>query len=97
MLVAKHGKDADGRGSVERLVEVYSLLTLLPGQARDYSRQEFARDIYLLDRSGVTETRTRSVSFDASSGTRSSDSVLHVVTESGEEKTYYGIAFTATR
>jgi hypothetical protein len=95
-LVAKRGKDALGRGIAERLTDIYGLLTLLPGQTREYSRQEFARDIYLLDRSGVTVTRdSQVVSFPASSGTRSSSAVIRVVTESGEEKTYYGIAFAA--
>jgi len=97
-LVARRGKDAPGRGIAERLTEVYGLLTLLPNQAREYSRQEFARDIYLLDRSGVALTRDRQVvSFPASSGTRSSTAIFRVITESGEEKTYYGIAFTAAQ
>jgi hypothetical protein len=97
-LVAKRGKDAFGRGVAERLVDIYGLLTLLPGQTREYSRQEFARDVYLLDRSGVTVTRDHQVvSFPASSGTRSGSAIIRLVTESGEEKIYYGIAFTAAQ
>lgn len=97
-LVASRGEDALRRGVTARLVDVYDLLTLLPGQAREYSRQEFARDIYLLDRSDVSATRDgRTVSFPASSGTRSTGGVIRVVTESGEEKTYYGLAFTAAQ
>jgi hypothetical protein len=66
----------------------------MPGQAREYSKQEFARDIYLLDRSGVTRTRRGYVvSFPASTGARSATSTLRIVTEGGQEKVYYGIAF----
>ena len=57
-LAQRHGSAALERGPVERLAEVYELLTLLPGQSREYSRQEFARDLYLLDRSGVVRSRT---------------------------------------
>jgi hypothetical protein len=95
VLVQRHGSGALQRGPVERLVQVYELLTLLPGQSREYSRQEFARDIYLLDRSGVTSTRDSFVaSFPASTGTRSASGVITAVTETGQERQYWGIAFT---
>jgi hypothetical protein len=86
--------DLVGQGTVVRLLDIYNLLTLLPGQSRDYSRQEFARDVYLLDQSGVRTTRRGfTVSFPASTGTRSQANVLRVITQSGQEKTYFGIAF----
>src|SRR5205807_2288392 len=50
-LVHGHGSARLDPGPVERLARVYELLTLLPGQSRDYSTHEFARDLYLLDRS----------------------------------------------
>ncbi len=94
-LVQRHGSDSLNRGRVERLVDVYKLLTLLPGQSREYSRQEFARDIYLLDRSGVTETRDHYVvSFPASTGTKTPSGVITAVTETGQERSYWGICFT---
>jgi hypothetical protein len=96
MLVAKRGKGLFGDGRVERLLEIYNLLTLLPDQSKEYARQEFARDIYLLDRSGVNTTRKgHLVSFPASSGTRAAGSTIRIITEHGEEKVYYGIAFSA--
>ena len=49
LVLAREGKAA---GAVVRLVDVWSVLTLLPGQSRDYTKQEFARDLYLLDQSG---------------------------------------------
>jgi hypothetical protein len=94
VLVQRHGSGALQRGSVERLAQVYELLTLLPGQSREYSRQEFARDLYLLDRSGVTTTRDSFVaSFPASTGTKSARGVITAVTETGQERRYWGIAF----
>ena len=46
-------------GAPARLVDVHRVLTLLPGAARDYTRQEFARDLYLLDQSGVVDLQGR--------------------------------------
>lgn len=83
-------------GTVIPLLEVYDLFTLLPGQSKEYSKQEFARDIYLLDRSGeATAKEGARVSFPASTGTRLVSRTLSVINEQGEEKKYYGIAFSA--
>jgi hypothetical protein len=93
-LVQRRGSDQLAAGHTERLADIYALLTLMPGASREYSTQEFARDIYLLDRGGVTTTRRGYVvSFPASTGARSAGPALRVVTESGQEKVYYGIAF----
>jgi hypothetical protein len=95
VLAQRHGSDALEGGPVERLTQVYELLTLLPGQSREYSRQEFARDLYLLDRSGLTETKDGFVvSFPASTGTKSTTGVVTAITESGQERRYWGIAFS---
>lgn len=97
-LVARRGKGLFGDGPVAKVLDVYDLFTLLPGSAKEYSRQEFARDIYLLDRSDADATkRGYRVSFPASTGTRSAGSTVRVITEQGEEKAYYGIAFSAPR
>jgi hypothetical protein len=89
-------KDAPDPGSVIPLLDIYELLTLLPGQTREYSRQEFARDIYLLDRSGIIDAKGGSrLSLPASTGTKISSHTLNIINEFGEEKRYYGIAFTA--
>ena len=95
VLAQRHGSSALERGNVERLAQVYELLTLLPGQTREYSRQEFARDLYLLDRSGLTRTKDGYVvSFPASTGTRSPSGVITAITETGQERRYWGIAFS---
>ena len=92
--VAARGKDLFGTGVVVKLREIHELLTLLPGQSKEYSLQEFARDIYLLDQSHVNRTKNgQIVSFPASTGTRSATNTITVITQSGHEKKYYGIAF----
>ena len=79
---------------VVRLVDVYAVLTLLPGQTRDYTRAEFARDLYLLDQSGEERTGSdgRRLRWAASSGTRQAG-VLTTVARSGQQQRYWGIAF----
>jgi hypothetical protein len=77
-----------------KLVDVHRVLTLLPGSARDYTRQEFARDLYLLDQSGIVATNAgRTMSLPASAMTRGAG-VLRTVTQAGQEKVYAGLAFT---
>lgn len=94
-LIRSRGKDQVNKGIVIPLLEVYKLLTLLPGQAKEYSRQEYARDIYLLDQSGTRTTKKGLVvSFPASTGTKSASSTIRVITQEGHEKRYYGISFS---
>ena len=91
LVVAREDKTS---GAVVRLVDVWSVLTLLPGQSRDYTRQEFARDLYLLDQSGEVETRQGArLRWAASTGTRNAG-VLTTVARSGQQQRYWGIAFT---
>jgi|SRR5579863_3289197 len=76
------------------LQEIYDLLTLMPGSAKDYTREEFARDLYLLDRSGVNRSRDgHRVSLPASTGTRIAAATFVCIAEDGSEKRYYGIGF----
>lgn len=90
LTVARKG----GRtGSTMKLVDVYAVLTVLPGSAREYTKQEFARDLYLLDQSGVTVVRDgRVLSLPASALTRGSG-VLTTVARTGQAKVYAGISF----
>jgi hypothetical protein len=81
-------------GATVRLVDVHAVLTLLPGAARDYTRQELARDLYLLDQSGIVDTKDgRRLSLPASALTRSGG-VLTTVARTGQTKVYAGLAFT---
>lgn len=80
-------------GSVVRLVDVWGVLTLLPGQQRDYTRPEFARDLYLLDSSAVATSKSgRELRWHASSGTRGSGT-LATVAKTGQQQLYWGISF----
>ena len=95
ILLRSRGKDHVGKGIVIPLLDIYKLLTLLPGQSKDYSRQEFARDIYLLDQSGVTATRQGFViRLPASTAIKWSSGTIRVITQEGQDKRYYGISFT---
>jgi hypothetical protein len=91
LVLAKQSK---APGAVVRLLDVYGVLTLLPGQARDYTKPEFARDLYLLDQTGVSVVGAtgRRLRWAASSGTRQAG-VLSTVAKSGQQQRYWGIAF----
>lgn len=91
LVVAKQGKEP---GAVVRLQDVYGVLTLLPGQARDYTKPEFARDLYLLDQNGanMVGSPARRLRWAASSGTRQAG-VLTTVAKSGQQQRYWGVAF----
>ncbi|MBI2766319.1 MAG: hypothetical protein HYX53_10480 [Chloroflexi bacterium] len=93
---ARGATQASAWGPVIELVDVYDLLTLFPGQAKDYSKQEFTRDLFLLDRSGLSETAAGArMELSASTGTKGSKSrLLRLVDEEGREKFYYAIAFS---
>lgn len=89
------GKAGLERGDVVRLRDIYSVLTLLPGQTREYTLQEFARDFYLLDQSGENTTKDGFMMFPSgATGTRPRSGSLRVITQRGEEKVYYGISFS---
>jgi hypothetical protein len=76
------------------LLDIYELFTLLPGQSRDYSKQEFARDIYLLDSSNVTTTKSGAkIRFEASTGTKAGR-VISIIDEHGAERKYYAVSFS---
>jgi hypothetical protein len=85
-----------GIGEVIRLAQVYEAFTLQPGAAGDYGRGDFARDIFMLDRSGVTATRSGArFALPASTGLRGGGSnVFTFVAPDGEVVHYYGLRFT---
>jgi len=89
----------DGQGPVIELASLFDLLTLHPDTRKDYGRAEFTRDLYLLDRSRVLETRSGArLELSASTGTKGAPSrLLQIVGEDGIPKVYYGISFTGAR
>jgi hypothetical protein len=92
LIVARAGKRPD---AVVRLTDIWSVLTLLPGQAKEYTRPEFARDLYLLDLDGARRTKDgRILRWHASSGTRTAG-VLTTVARTGQQQRYWGVSFTS--
>lgn len=85
-------EERSGDRSVVKLVDVYRVLTVLPGSGSLYPKPEFARDIYLLEESGVRHTRQLEVRLPAATGTKGTQT-LTTVTRDGRVRTYYGIAF----
>ncbi|MGH9063921.1 MAG: hypothetical protein ACRD0L_08155 [Acidimicrobiales bacterium] len=91
LLVAAKGRRP---GVPVKLVEVHRVLTLRPGAAREYTKQELARDLYLLDQSGVVHVKDgRRMTLPASATTRATGAVLTTVTRRGQAKVYAAIAF----
>jgi len=92
--IAVQRKHDRAEGAVVPLLEMYELFTLAPGQSREYSRQEFARDVYLLDQSGQDTTRDGArVEFHAGAGARTPRGALTIVTMQGAERKYHGVSF----
>ena len=80
-------------------MSLFDLLTLFPDTQKDYGRAEFTRDLYLLDRSRVVETRAGArLELSASTGTKGlAAKLLQIVGEDGVPKVYFGISFAGTR
>lgn len=81
----------DGMGKTVPLSAIYEAITLLPGASSEYDKSDFGRDMFLLDRSG--QTRTRSGARLALPGTGRNVFVSFVSPE-GETVSYYGISFS---
>lgn len=74
------------------LRDIYEMLSAMPGA--NYTEQEFARDIYLLDASGVElEVAGHLAKLEASSGTRDEKKTLAIVTRDGRRRLYCTIRF----
>ena len=90
------GKTSDPLFDATRVVplaQVYAVFTSLPGTSAQYTRTDFARDIYLLDSSPVTTTRSGSrVSF--TSSVRRSSGIFSFVDRNGNVIRYYGLQFS---
>jgi hypothetical protein len=76
------------------LQEVYDVLTLMPDVRKEYTPADFGRDLFFLDRSGKTQTKSGArLTFPASTGTKGGRKVFSFVAPDGEVITYYGIRF----
>ncbi len=83
-------------GTDVRVANVYAALTIAPGSAKEYSKPEFGRDLYLLEQSGERVTRKGArVHFGRSTGTKAAGGAITVVAEDGRRVDYSSISFEA--
>jgi hypothetical protein len=81
-------------GKTVTLISIYDILTLLPGSTASYDQTDFVRDLFLLDRSGMTRTKSGATySLPASTGTKGAKGTFSFVAPDGETVSYYGIRF----
>lgn len=85
----------DGDGSPVKVIQLYKLLTLFPGQEREYSRADFTRDLYLLDRSGTTTSRDGRLEIRLQPPSRAGQTPFQIVDEDGRQRDYYAVSFRA--
>ena len=72
------------------LARIYELLTVMPGASREYSRTDFARDLYRLDMEGPKATRS-GAELHFHSGRQSN---ISFVAPDGHLLTYHNVAFS---
>lgn len=73
------------------LYKIYEALTILPGANTTYDEADFLRDLYLLDSSGLTKTKSGAiVSFPAATGTKGTKGTYSLVTPDGRTCVYFG-------
>ena len=77
------------RGPTVPLTKIYEMFTIPPGSSREYSKTDFARDLYRLDIEGPKETR-RGEQVYFHSGRQST---ISFVGTDGHIITYHGIEF----
>ncbi len=89
-VVENRDGDIQDFAPVVPLVDVYSWVTSSEERSKNYSKQEFARDIYWLHSNGVDTTKDGAkISFPISRGVRGK--TLTTTNETGGEVRYYGI------
>ena len=98
-LAYKMVRDSEYQGApvAVPLKRIHEMLTLRPGSDKEYSLLDFTREVYLLDRSGVTQTKKGfRLTLTASTASRERQGeLLKFVTRDGHEKLYAGIKFNA--
>lgn len=78
--------------SVDR---VYAVLTVAPGAGKEYSRQEFGRDLLLLQNSPEQRTKKGAlVHLSAATNSKSNRGVITVVNKDGKPVLFASISFT---
>lgn len=83
----------EGDGPPVKVIQLYKLLTLFPGQEREYGRADFTRDLYLLDRSGTTISRDGRLEIRLQPPSRAGQTPFQIVDEDGRQRDYYAVSF----
>lgn len=94
----EYARKANARGKTPpsdvSIDQVYAVFTVMPGSAREYSKQEFARDLYLLEESGERTTKKGAMlHFSRSTGARQARGAATVVDRQGRRIIYSSISF----
>jgi hypothetical protein len=91
LVLAEEGRRE--RGGTVKVLDLYRVLTVMPGSAASYPRAEFARDLYLLEEGREWTTRDGlELRFAAATGTKGSQT-LTTVARDGRVKVYYAVEF----
>lgn len=82
-------------GSLERLQDLYHILTIPRQARREYSLQRFGQDLYRLDAQRDASTSSGAIFrlHPGATAARKRSNLIVVTSWQGEERTYYGIEF----
>jgi hypothetical protein len=92
---ARH-RDSSGRSLANdvRVKDLWAVLTVAPGSDKEYTRQDFGRDLYVLERSDVRETKSGArVHFSRSTGTKETGAIV-ISGQGGDRVIYSSVGFT---
>lgn len=94
-----YARHAGARGRLPALDvpvdRVYAVLTVAPGAAKEYSRQEFGRDLLLLIDSAEQRTKKgAAIHISAATGSKSKKGVITVVKKDGTPVLFSSVSFT---
>jgi hypothetical protein len=91
-LTGDRSLETDGKAIP--LADIHDTLTLRPGSGREYTIQDFAQEIYILDRSGIRETRSgHRIRILPSTRPGQERRALQAVAEDGGQRWYHSIQF----
>jgi hypothetical protein len=77
-----------------RVNDLWSVLTVSPGSKKEYTKQDFGRDLYMLELSGARETKSGTrVHFSRSTGTKEAGAIV-ISGQSGDRIVYSSVGFT---
>jgi hypothetical protein len=77
-----------------RVNDLWAVLTVAPGSKKEYTKQDFGRDLYMLELSGARETKSGDrVYFSRSTGTKEAGAIV-ISGQGGDRIVYSSVGFT---